>query len=89
MMSLQLASSNVHRIIRDDTGALDRAATVKQMADHLVAGVMGGLCTANTTDVILYLRNAPEQYHSRTIFDHMDDALYAAKQTLVAMEISK
>jgi chromosome condensin MukBEF ATPase and DNA-binding subunit MukB len=88
-MTLHLVSSDARKILRDDSGALDRAATVKQMADHLVAGVMGGLCTANTSDIIQYLKNTPEQYHLRTIFNHMDDALYEAKQTLLAMEMSR
>lgn len=88
-MTLHLVSSDTRKIIRDESGALDRAATVKQMSDHLVAGIQGGLCTANDCDVILYLRNTPEQYHSRTIFNHMDEALYEAKQTMLAMEMSR
>ncbi|MDB5552807.1 MAG: hypothetical protein JWL86_2791 [Rhizobium sp.] len=88
-MTLHLVSSDARKILRDETGAIDRAATVKQMADHLVAGVHGGLCTARDCDVIQYLKNTPEQYHLQTIFNHMDEALYEAKQTLLAMEISR
>jgi hypothetical protein len=89
-MTLHLASSNeVRRILRDDSGLIDRDATVKQMADHLVAAILAGLNTASDIDVIEYLRHTPERYHSRTILDHLDDALLEAKQVLIAMEMSK
>ncbi|MDB5550638.1 MAG: hypothetical protein JWL86_622 [Rhizobium sp.] len=90
-MTLQLVSSTAaRRITRDADGAIDRAATVKQMAEHLVAAILhDSLDTSSDVDVIECLRTTPELYHYRIVLDHMDDAMAEAKQTLVAMEISK
>jgi hypothetical protein len=67
-----------------------RADTVKQMAEHLVAAILHDrLDTSSDIDVIECLRNAPERYHARTVLDHMDDAMLEAKQTLIAMEMSR
>jgi hypothetical protein len=66
-----------------------RDALVEEMANHLVAAVHGGLNTASDQDVISYLYNAPQRYHHRLILDHMDSALYLAKQTLIAAEMSE
>lgn len=66
-----------------------REAIVQEMANHLYAGVLGGLNTANDQDVISYLWNAPQRYHHRIVLDHMDDAMYLAKQMLIAFEMSK
>lgn len=66
-----------------------RDALEREMADHLVAGIYGGLNTANDQDVISYLWNAPQRYHHRLVLDHMDAALYLAKQTLIAAEMSE
>ncbi len=62
---------------------------VQEMANQLYAGIMGGLNTANTQDVIAYLYAAPQRYHYRLILDHFDAALYLAKQNLLACEMSK
>ena len=61
---------------------------IKEMADHIVAGVAGGLCTSNDRDVIACLWNAPQRYHHRLILDHLDAALFEAKQILIAAEMS-
>lgn len=66
-----------------------REMLVQEMANHLYAGVLGGLNTANDQDVISYLWNAPQRYHHRLVLDHMDSALYLAKQMLVAAEMSE
>lgn len=65
-----------------------REALIQEMANHLYAGVLGGLNTANDQDIISYLWNAPQQYHHRLVLDHMDAALYQAKQMLIAAEMS-
>lgn len=91
-MSIHIAVSNAlaPRILRNDAGNIDRAATVKQMAEHLVAGILhGSLDTSSEIDVIEYLLDAPDMYHSRTILDHLDDALLEAKQILIAVEMSR
>lgn len=62
---------------------------VQEMANHIFAGVLGGLNTANDQDVIAYLWNAPQRYHHRLVLDHMDSARYLAKEMLVAAEMSK
>jgi hypothetical protein len=66
-----------------------RDCLVREMAEHLVAAVHGGLDTSCDQDVIAYLYNAPQRYHHRLILDHMDDALYLAKQDLIAAEMSR
>jgi hypothetical protein len=68
--------------------AAARDALVREMADHLVAAIYSGLNTANDQDVISYLWNAPQRYHHRVVLDHMDGALYLAKQTMIAAEMS-
>jgi hypothetical protein len=65
-----------------------RDCLVREMADTLVAGIYGGLNTANDQDIISYLWNAPQRYHHRLVLDHMDAALYIAKQTMIAAEMS-
>lgn len=65
-----------------------RDALVREMADTLVAGIYGGLNTSDDKAVISYLWNAPQRYHHRLILDHLDSALYLAKQTLIAAEMS-
>jgi hypothetical protein len=66
-----------------------RDCLVREMADHLVAAVHGGLDTSNDQDVIAYLYNAPQRYHHRLILDHFDDAMAECKQTLIAAEMSE
>lgn len=89
-MSLHLVSSDARKILRDETGAIDRAATIKQMADHLVGAIMyEGLDTSSDSDVIAYLYDAPDRYHHRVVLDHYEDAVAAAKQTLVMQEMSR
>lgn len=70
--------------------AMDRADIVKIMAEHLVAAILHNhLDTSSDIDVIQCLLDTPERFQSRTVLNHLDDALYAAKQELLAMEISK
>lgn len=63
-------------------------ALVREMADTLVAGIYGGLNTADDIAVISYLWNAPQRYHHRLVLDNLDRALYEAKQTMIAAEMS-
>lgn len=62
---------------------------VREMAEHLVAAVHGGLDTSNDRDVIAYLYNAPQRYHHRLILDHFDSAMAECKQILIAAEMSE
>lgn len=63
---------------------------VRRMAEHLVAAILhDGLNTSSDIDVITTLYNSPERFPSRTVLDHMDDALYEAKQTLIAREMGE
>ena len=68
----------------DPIPASTREALVLEMANHLYAGVLGGLNTANDQDVISYLWNAPQRYHHRIVLDHMDEAMALAKRMLAA-----
>lgn len=67
----------------------DPSMLIQEMANHLYAGILGGLNTANDQDVIAYLYDAPQRYHYRLILNHYDAALYLAKQMLIAVEISQ
>lgn len=65
-----------------------REDIVRRMAEHLVAAILhDGLNTSADMEVITTLYNAPERFPSRVILDHMDDAMYLAKQTLIAREM--
>lgn len=68
----------------------DTATTmlIEEMANHLFAGVLGGLNTASDQDVIAYLYSAPQRYHYRLILDHFDRARDLAKHMLNEAEIS-
>lgn len=67
-----------------------RDSIVTRMAEHLVAAILhDGLNTSSDIDVITTLYNSPERFPSRTVLDHMDDALYEAKQTLIAREMGE
>lgn len=68
---------------------MDPALLVQELANHLYAGILGGLNTSRDQDVIAYLYDAPQRYHYRLILNHYDAALYEAKQMMVAAEISK
>lgn len=88
-MTLQLASSTP-AIIRDATGALDRAATVTRMAEHLMGAILyNGLDTSSDSDVIAFLYDAPDRFHHRTILNCYEAALAEAKQYIVAREMSR
>lgn len=89
-MTLHLVSSDARPIIRNESGALDRAATITRMSEHLVAAILHqGLDTSSDSDVIAYLYDAPDRYHHRVVLDHYEDAVAAAKQTLVMQEMSR
>jgi hypothetical protein len=67
---------------------LRRDEIVDCMSMHLVAAILhDGLDTSSDIDVIQCLRNTPERFQSRVVLDHLDDALYQAKQTLIAKEL--
>jgi hypothetical protein len=68
--------------------SLRRDEIVDVMAAHLVAAILhAGLDTSSDIEVIQCLLNTPERFQSRVVLNHLDDALYAAKQTLIAKEI--
>lgn len=68
--------------------ALRRDEIADIMASHLVAAILhDSLDTSSDMDVIACLLNTPERFQSRIVLDHLDDALYLAKQTLIAKEI--
>lgn len=65
-----------------------RDEIVDVMAAHLVAAILhDSLDTSSDIDVIQTLLNTPERFQSRIVLNHMDDALYEAKQILIAKEI--
>lgn len=67
---------------------LRRDEIVDCMAAHLVAAILhDALDTSSDIDVIDCLLNTPERFQSRIVLNHLDDALYQAKQTLIAREI--
>jgi hypothetical protein len=70
---------------------LEDAATtllIQEMANHIFAGVLGGLSTASDQDIIAYLYAAPQRYHYRLILDHYDRAVSLAKHMRNEAEIS-
>jgi hypothetical protein len=70
--------------------AIPRDEIVKSMAGYLVAAILHNkLDTSSDMDVIETLLNTPERYQSRVVLNHLDDALYAAKQNLIAMEMGR
>lgn len=76
-------------VIQLSDSAGESARIVDQMAMHLVAGVTGGLDLKCECDVIQYLRETPERYRWNTIHRHLDAALYEARQTLIAAQMSR
>lgn len=67
----------------------EREALVSQMATHLLAGVTAGLDLSSDFDVIKYLQDTPERYRALVITSHMDDAIYEARQTIIAAIIGR
>jgi hypothetical protein len=68
--------------------AFRRDELVDIMAAHLVAAILhDGLDTSSDIEVIQCLLNTHERFQSRVVLDHLDDALYQAKQTLIAKEL--
>lgn len=88
-MNRHVASLAPRALPSERLAIANREALVKEMAEHLVAAVHGGLDTSSDQDVIAYLYNAPQRYHHRLVLDHMDDALVGAKQILIAAEMSE
>jgi hypothetical protein len=83
---------NKHVVVpfRKPLEALRRDEIVDIMASHLVAAILhDGLDTSSDIDVIQTLLNTPERFQSRVVLNHMDDALYFAKQTLIAKELGE
>lgn len=83
---------NQHSVVqfRKPLEALSRDDIVKTMADHLVAAILhASLDTSSDIDVIQCLLDTPERFQSRVVLNHIDDALAAAKQILVAREMSE
>ena len=67
---------------------MERDEIVKIMAAHLVAAILhNSLDTSRPQDVIQTLLSTPERFQSRVVLNHMDDALYEADQTLIAMKM--
>lgn len=67
---------------------VSRSEIVDCMAMHLVAAILhGDLDTSRDQDVLDCLLHTPERFQSRVVLNHMDDALYSAKQILIAREI--
>jgi hypothetical protein len=87
--------NNIVRLVPPRSFPSERLATaahgalVREMAEHLVAGVHGGLDTSRDQDVIAYLYNVPQRYHHRLILNCFDDALAECKQILIAAEMSE
>jgi hypothetical protein len=68
--------------------AFRRDELVDIMASHLVAAILhDDLDTSSDIDVIQCLLNTPDRFQSRVVLDHLDDALFAAKQILIAKEL--
>lgn len=87
---LHIASLNEKPVApRERSHADERERLVAEMATHLVAGILGGLNSANDIDVIDYLWRCEQRYPSRVILNHVDGAMYEAKQQLIAMEMSR
>lgn len=82
---------NQHSVVqfRKPLEALGRDEIVKTMADHLYAGMCGGLDLLSDIDVIDYLWRTPDRFHHRVILDHLDDALVECRQIMVGVEMSK
>lgn len=82
---------NQHSVVqfRKPLEAVSRDEIVKTMADHLVAAILhASLDTSSDIDVIQCLLDTPERFQSRVVLNHLDGALYLAKQNLIAMEMS-
>lgn len=66
----------------------NREAIVKSMAEHLAAAVIADrLDISNDIDVIDTLWRTPEQWQSRVILNHFDDAVFECRQILVAQSM--
>jgi hypothetical protein len=89
-MTIHIATVDGQMKTRSRDGLPDRAAIVKRMAEHLVAGILHDkLDTSSERDIIETLYNAEDRFHYRVILDHFDDAKAEALQMMVAMEMSK
>jgi len=68
----------------------DRPAIVKAMAEHLAAAVIADrLDLSNDIDVIDSLWRCGQQWQSRVILNHLDEALFECRQILVAAELTR
>ncbi|MBR1193208.1 hypothetical protein [Bradyrhizobium sp. AUGA SZCCT0160] len=68
--------------------AVPRWEIVKVMSEYLIAAILhDGLDTSSDIDVIECLLSTPERFQSRVVLNHLDDALYEAKQQLIAREL--
>lgn len=66
----------------------NRDDIVKRMAEYLIAAILhDALDTSSDIDVIQCLLDTPDRFQSRVVLNHLDDALYLAKQTLIAREM--
>lgn len=78
---------NKHVPFRKD---MRRDEIVDCMAAHLVAAILhDGLDTSSDIDVIQTLLNLPERFNHRVVLNHMDSALYEAKQVLIQREMER
>lgn len=64
--------------------ASGRDQIVHDMAMHLIAGMTEGFDLSSDFDVIRYLSNTPDRYRAKVITAHMDDAIFFARQTVIA-----
>lgn len=62
----------------------ERETLIHDMAMHLIAGMTEGLDLSSDFDVIRYLKNTTEAYRASVITSHMDEAIYEARQTVIA-----
>lgn len=66
----------------------DRRTVNRRPVPQTPAAILhASLDTSSDIDVIQTLLDTPERFQSRIVLDHMDDALYEAKQILIAREI--
>lgn len=63
---------------------VSRDSIVHDMAMHLIAGMTEGLDLSSNFDVIRYLISTPDRYRAKVVSAHMDDAIYSARQIIIA-----
>ena len=88
IMTIHIASINGLNLLPNDyLRAKSRDGIVQQMAEHLVAGAIGGLDLTCDVDVVQYMLDAPERYGWKAIEQHIDAATLVAQQIIVTAEM--